>query len=207
MQERNADPRDPDEWLHFAPSAERNWQVIAEAGANWFSRGQRLLEVGSGTGQHAATIGAAYPGLHWQPSEMPAAVPMLRANCERFNLTPPMVLDADDWPRDLEGFDLVYTANTLHIAAESSALNLIRGAGLALVAGGHLLVYGPFRYGGKFTTQSNADFDEWLRARDPRSGIRDFEHLDDVARASGMLLVTDIPMPANNQLLVWRKLI
>jgi len=101
--------------------------------------------------------------------------------------------------------DAVFTSNTLHIIDTASVENFFLGAGRCLAAGGLLLIYGPFKYGGEFTTQSNASFDGWLKERDPRSGLRDFEWVDELASAQDLLLLEDNAMPANNQLLVWRK--
>jgi hypothetical protein len=110
-----------------------------------------------------------------------------------------------EWPFGRDDIDAVFTANTFHIMSWPQVQAFFRGAGPVLRADGLLLVYGPFRYAGQFTSHSNHMFDDALRARDPASGIRDFEAVDELAAAQGLLLLEDCAMPANNQLLVWRK--
>lgn len=167
-----------------------------------------MLELGAGTGQHAVAFAAALPALHWQPSEHPDALSTLRLRCEAVsapNLLPVIPLDICStlWPTPWP--DAVYTANTLHIVSKSSVEALFQACGTQGRSASQLIVYGPFNYAGQYTSASNADFDLWLKARNPESGIRDFEWVDGLATAAGYVLLEDIAMPANNRLLVWRK--
>ncbi len=204
-----------------SPACERNKQPILAVIGPAFAGSRRVLEIGSGTGQHAVFLARALPHLHWQASDRAPWLPGLRARIGRegpANAALPIELDVtmDPWPA--VAADAVFSANTLHIMAWHEVEALFAGVGRVLAAepaarearapGGArprrlLAVYGPFRYRGAFTTQSNADFDASLKARDPASGIRDFEALDTLARAQGLALVADHPMPANNQLLLW----
>jgi cyclopropane fatty-acyl-phospholipid synthase-like methyltransferase len=197
--------------LTSSEACERNKGPILEVLAVELAASRAVLEVGSGTGQHALHFARHLPQLTWQPSEVADQQGVL---AERIrlegppNLRAPMVLDvrALPWPLPPGGaaFDAVFSANTLHIMAWDAVEDFFRGVGAALAAGGVLCVYGPFRYRGRYTSDSNADFDAWLRARDPVSGIRDFEALDALARAQSLSLTADHAMPANNQTLVWR---
>jgi len=165
-----------------------------------------LLEVGSGSGQHAAAFSEALGHVNWHPSEVAHRVPALTRNLARFerdNLRAPIVLEVgrDDFPP--RSFHYVLAINVLHIAPADCIASLMAGAARTLHAGGLLLLYGPFRYAGEFTTVSNARFDAWLKSENPASGIRDIETLDREGAANGLSRVEDIAMPANNQLLVY----
>ncbi|MDH4257007.1 MAG: class I SAM-dependent methyltransferase, partial [Gammaproteobacteria bacterium] len=167
-----------------------------------------VLEIGSGTGQHAVHFARNLPRLSWQPTERLESLASLATRIEAegpCNLLAPLELDVEQvtWPCDADSVDAVYTANTLHIVSWPQVQALFRGVGRVLRDEGFLVVYGPFRYGGQFTSHSNAVFDEALRSRDPQSGIRDFEAVDALAAAQGLRLVEDCAMPANNQALVW----
>ena len=191
--------------LPFAQAADQNKEVIHQA-VNEYLVG-RVLEIGSGTGQHAVYFAGLRPDLNWQTSDMAGNLPGIRAWCDDAglaNLMNPIVLDVDStWPN--ERFDTVYGANIFHIMGEASVASCIAGSGRCLNPGGHLIVYGPFNYSGEYTSASNARFDAMLRAGDPASGIRDFDWLDDLARAAGLMLEADIAMPANNRSLIWQK--
>lgn len=200
--------------LPFAPSAERNKDAILAALRPHLAHCRRVLEIGSGTGQHAVHMSAALPQLVWQCSELPGAVLGVAARLESEGTArtpPPLALDvaAPPWPLPAadapDAFDAVFTANTLHIMSFAHVGQFFARIGEVLAPGGLCCVYGPMKYGGAFTTKSNAEFDAQLRARDPLSGIRDFEALDDQAQAQGLTLLEDIAMPANNQLLIWRR--
>lgn len=200
--------------LPFAPSAERNKDAILAGLRPHLARCRRVLEIGSGTGQHAVHMSAALPQLVWQCSELPGTVSGLAARLEAegtVRTPPPLALDvaAPPWPLPASGapdaFDAVFTANTLHIMSFAHVGQFFARIGEVLAPGGLCCVYGPMKYGGAFTTKSNAEFDAQLRARDPLSGIRDFEALDELAQAQGLTLVEDLAMPANNQLLIWRR--
>lgn len=167
-----------------------------------------MLEIGSGTGQHAVFFARALPHLLWQPSDRAEWLPALRARIAQEgpeNLAAPIELDVTWAPWPIFDADTIYSANTLHIMAWQEVEAFFAGVGRTLAKAAHrtLAVYGPFKYRGAFTTPSNAAFDESLKSRDPASGIRDFEAVDALARAQGLVLSADHAMPANNQLLVW----
>jgi cyclopropane fatty-acyl-phospholipid synthase-like methyltransferase len=167
----------------------------------------RVLEVGSGTGQHAVYFAAALAQLRWQPSELAENLPELgeRIRLEGgANLLAPVELDvhADPWP--VAPVDAVFSANTLHIMGWGGVQEFFRGAAAVLARPGVLCVYGPFRFDGRHTSESNVAFDHYLRQRDPASGVRDFEALDRLAQQRGLTFAANHAMPANNRTLVWR---
>jgi SAM-dependent methyltransferase len=164
--------------------------------------------VGSGSGQHALHFTEALPELRWQPTEHPDGLTALAANLAavgRATILPPLALDLVAGPWPLGPFDAVYAANVIHIVSVPLGEALLRGAATVLGEGGALLLYGPYRFGGAFTTESNAEFDQWLKARDPESGVRDFEAVVATARVSGLVLEDNLAMPSNNQLLCFRR--
>jgi SAM-dependent methyltransferase len=197
--------------LPFSDACERNKQPILEVLARHLPANARVLEVGSGTGQHAVHFSGRLPTVTWQPSDQAEYLPGLLARVEVEggpNLRRPIELDVSrpaDWPAPGE-IDAVFTANTLHIMSWPQVVALMRSAGRLLTAApsAFLLVYGPFRYDARFTTASNESFDRMLKGRDPASGLRDFEAVDAEAASAGFALVEDCAMPANNQMLVWR---
>ncbi len=189
----------------FAESAEQNKIVIFEA-LKPYLEGD-VLEIGSGTGQHAVYFAGRMPAIRWQTSERVENLPGIESWIEDSglgNLAPPIELDVDEkWPNQL--FDLVYSSNCLHIMGKSSVVACIAGTGACLKPGGVFAVYGPFNYDDVYTSESNASFDRMLRARDPASGIRDFEWVDTLAAKAGLELLEDVAMPANNRSLIWQK--
>jgi cyclopropane fatty-acyl-phospholipid synthase-like methyltransferase len=190
----------------FSQACENNKQYLLDLIRHEFPAGSRVLEIGSGTAQHVVHFAQALPEVQWLPSDMPrnlATVQAGLADCGLSNISAPLALDVayESWPvSDVEG---IFTANTLHIMSETHVELFFRGVQRTLQPRGRLCVYGPFKYNGVFTTPSNARFDDWLKERDPRSGVRDFEKVDELARAAGLHLCADHAMPANNQLLVW----
>jgi len=197
--------------LPFSEACERNKGPILEVLRRWLGESPGLVvEIGSGTGQHAVHFARHLQQLSWQPTETPGNLAGLNARVGvegPCNLLPPLELDVvqHDWPCVADGADAVFTANTLHIMSWPEVQALFRGGRRVLSEKGLLIVYGPFRYGGHYTSYRNASFDEALRSRDPASGIRDVEALDALAVQQGLSLVADEAMPANNQTLVWRK--
>ena len=168
----------------------------------------RLLEIGSGTGQHAVYLAPEFPELIWQTSDVAPAHAGIRAwlvEAGIANVLPPLTLDVckDRWPD--RRYDAVFSCNTAHWMSWPEVECLFSGVGEVLEAGGVFCLYGAFNYRGDYTSESNARFDRWLKARDPSSGIRDFEALDELAREAGMTLMKDHEMPANNRMLVWSK--
>ncbi|MDR6841707.1 DUF938 domain-containing protein [Pseudoxanthomonas sacheonensis] len=198
----------------FSPASERNRDPILEVLRVHFAQAREVLEIGSGTGQHAVHFAAAMPWLRWQCSDRAEQLPGIRMWLEEAGLpnTPaPIELDVAHGSWSPTHFDAVFTANTLHIMGwdEVEACFVSLGEMLAFAptaaAPFVLAVYGPFNYDGEFTSDSNRQFDASLRVRDPRMGIRDFEAVDALARAIGLRLAADVTMPANNRTLVWRR--
>ncbi len=192
----------------FAESCARNREPILAVLREVFADRRQVLEIASGTGQHAVHFGAALPHLRWQTSELPANHAGIRAWLDEAglaNVSPPLALDVDDpvWP--VAEVDAIFNANTVHIIAWPSVERMFAGIGRVLAPGGLLCLYGPFNYGGRYTAESNARFDVWLKQRDPVSGVRDFEALDALARAQGLVLQRDFDMPSDNHTLVWRR--
>lgn len=194
--------------LSLSEACERNKGPILQVISSAYAHSRTVLEIGSGTGQHAVYFSAHLPQISWQPSDTCEYLPALQERIRLEggpNLRAAIELDVREQPWTIESVEGVFTANTLHIMSWSAVKQLFRGVGAVLANAGVLCVYGPFRYDGRFTSESNAAFDEFLRKRDPRSGIRDFEAVEALAREQGLELVADHAMPANNQTLVWRK--
>ena len=194
--------------LPHSDACERNKEPILEVLKEAFAACTHVLEIGSGTGQHAVHFALAMPGLVWQPSELPDGMPALRKrifNEGPSNLRAPVAIDVTATPWDVRAVDGIFTANTLHIMHWPQVEALFAGLPAVAKPGAVLAIYGPFRYGGRHTSVSNESFDELLRARDPGSGIRDFEAVDALARGAGFALARDYPMPANNRTLVWKR--
>ncbi len=170
---------------------------------------RQLLEIGSGTGQHAAALAGAFPGLCWQSSDRAEYLPGIRAWLvdAPANALPPLLLDVaqQPWPVAEGGYDAVFSANTAHIMGWAEVEAMFAGVARALQPGGLFLLYGPFNYQGRYTTEGNARFDQWLRQRNPASGIRDREALNHLAECCGMDAYRDFAMPANNRMLVWHR--
>jgi SAM-dependent methyltransferase len=191
----------------FAPSCERNKAPILQVLQPLYADLHRVLEVGSGTGQHAVHFAPSMPHLVWQCSEVPANLPGLRLWLDEAalpNLPPPLALDvAQGLPSG--PFDAVFTANTLHIMGWSEVERLFEGLADCLAESGLFTAYGPFNIGGHFTSEGNARFDAELRQADPRRGLRDLGAVDALARAAGLQLLADEAMPANNRCVSWRR--
>ena len=186
----------------YSEASERNRAPILAILKRVFADRRRVLEIGSGTGQHAAYFAPELPHLVWQASDVAQNLPGIR---EWVSAPTPIELDVDGtWPK-LEP-DAVFSANTCHIMAWPQVEKFFAGVGRILRPGGVFALYGPFNYNGKFTSESNARFDAMLRRNDPASGLRDFEKISALAEAAGMTLLEDNAMPANNRLLVFRKL-
>lgn len=192
----------------YAESCDQNRDPILAVLRGEFADCRSILEIGSGTGQHAVYFARHLPHLDWQTSDCRECHPGIQAWLEAAalpNVRPPLALDVrlDAWPDC--AFDGVFSANTVHIMAWEEVEMMFAGIGRVLAPGGRFCLYGPFNYQGRYTSDSNARFDAWLKARDPRSGVRNFEDLDALARAAGLRLPRDHAMPANNRILVWEK--
>ena len=193
----------------YSPAADKNKSPILSVLSNYLKDADRVFEIGSGSGQHAIYMAASLPTIRWQPSDCPSVLPLLTENIEAYgtpNLSLPREFDLASLSK-LEKIevDCVYAANVMHIVRESLGENLINWAGSALSQNGYMILYGPFTYDGQFTTQSNEDFDFWLKSRDPNSGVRSYEWVTELASAAKLNLVNDHDMPANNQCLVYQR--
>ncbi len=194
--------------LPFSQASENNKQFILEVLRRHLGEGDRVLELAGGTGQHAVHFASNIPALHWQSSDIPSNVDSLNLRLTAAmlsNLPTAITIDVNQLPWQCDRATAIFSANSLHIMSVSSVVNFFKGVGEVLADSGTLLVYGPFKYAGEFTTESNAGFDRWLKDRDPVSGVRDFEWVNELATKAGLRLIEDNAMPANNQLLVWKK--
>jgi cyclopropane fatty-acyl-phospholipid synthase-like methyltransferase len=194
--------------LPFSEACERNKDPILVVLREVFADRRKVLEIGSGTGQHAVHFAAGLSHLTWQPTELPdnlSAIQARRDEAGLANLLAPMALDVNQqqWP-DID-VDAVFTANTLHIVSWPEVISIFERLGRLLPSGSVLAAYGPFRYDNSYTSESNAQFDLMLRSRNPSSGIRDFEALNELAAEHELICSGDWAMPANNRTLVWRK--
>jgi len=193
--------------LSFAEACERNKQPILDVLCQVLPPTGRILEIGSGTGQHIVFFARRIPGLIWQPSDLRENLAgiSLRIEQEGSEKTlPPIELDVlDQWPDQV--FAAAFSANTAHIMAWEAVCAMFAGLGRQLASGGVFCLYGPFNRGGKFTAPSNEDFDRQLQARVPHMGLRDIEALESLAESHQMNLELQVTMPANNQLLVFRR--
>ncbi|CAI8410295.1 MAG: Uncharacterised protein [Halieaceae bacterium] len=194
--------------LGFSQAADNNKAPILTVLSKYLQAGDVVLEMGSGSGQHALHMAQALPYVTWYPSEHPAALDTLKHNleaCGSDNIATPLSIDIakDTWQKP--PVNVVYAANVAHIVTPLLGERLVALARNALSGGGLLALYGPFKYAGAFTSESNARFEQWLKARDPRSGIRDFEWMLELASDHDMTLIEDHTMPANNQLLVFQS--
>ena len=192
-----------------APSCERNRAPLLDVLRLHLADRCQLLEIGSGTGQHAVYFAPALPQLCWQCSDLPERLPGIRQWLDEAalpNTPPPLALDAGQpahWPPG--PFDAVFSANTLHIMPWPQVETLFAQLPRILAADARVCIYGPFNYGGRATSDSNAEFDARLRAEDPLRGIRDFEAVNHLAHQAGLRLVEDRAMPANNRCLSWQR--
>ena len=194
--------------LPFSEACERNKGPILEVLRKVFSKTGTVLEIGSGTGQHAVHFSKNLPHLVWQPTELGERVAMLKSRIDLEgpgNLLPAKELDVlrIDW--GLEETDAIFIANVFHIAPIEVMHSCLKGTSKCLKRLGIFCVYGPFRFGGEFTSPSNAQFDSSLKTNNPEWGIRDFEQLCQVAEEEGLAFQHNYSMPANNQLLVFKK--
>ena len=194
--------------LPHSPSCERNKHVIMEVLREYLVSGDQVLEVGSGTGQHVVFFGALFPEVRWQPSDTGDYLDILKRRLQHeasANVVDAIELDVRMQPWPLDNFDLLFSANTLHFMGRQSVRAFFRGVGEVLREDGFLIVYGPFNYNGAYTSQSNADFDIWLKSTDPVRAIKDFEWVAELAEEQGLALLRDVKMPANNRMLIWRR--
>jgi len=189
-----------------SPASERNREPILAVLRDHLAACRSVLEIGSGTGQHAVHFARHLPQLTWQTSDRPEMLSGIRlwlAEAALPNTPPPLALDVNEaWPA--AAFDAVFTANTLHIMSGDEVARLFAQLPAVMAPRALLVIYGPFKYGGRHTSHSNAMFDAALAAAAAHRAVRDFEAVDALARAAGLLLVEDRAMPANNRCLVWQ---
>lgn len=189
----------------FSQACDNNKEPILSILSDAFATSRNVLEIGSGTGQHAVYFAARLAHLSWQPSDLREnlyGIEQWRIDAALPNVRESVAFDVRDGCLPSGDYDAVFSANTLHIMAWPQVEQTF--ALLAKLSSCHdLCIYGPFNYNGAFTSDSNARFNNWLQQRDPNSAIRDFEAVDALAQNAGFLLHKDHPMPANNRLLHW----
>ena len=192
----------------FSQACENNKRPILAVIERHLRGRRQLLEIGSGTGQHAVYFAEHLPHLLWQTSDRREAHAGIRQWIEESglpNVRFPLDLDVTLKPWPIDSTEAIFSANTAHIMSWPMVEDMMAGVGEILEPEGPFCLYGPFNYSGTYTTESNALFDQWLVDQDPESSIRHFEDVDALASRAGMELVEDNTMPANNRLLVWRK--
>lgn len=194
----------------FSQACENNKAPILEKLAELFKQAGTILEIGSGTGQHAVHFARHLPHLVWQPTDHPQNAQLARAwidDSDLTNINEPIALNVlDGYWSGLPAIDGAFSANTAHIMAWEEVKAMFGGVSRILPADGLFCLYGPFRYGSKHTSESNARFDLSLRTQAPHMGVRDIEDLKVLGAKTGLALEEDFEMPANNRLLVWRKI-
>jgi len=192
----------------YAESSAQNRAPIEAVLKQVLKDSHTVLEIGSGTGQHAVYFSKAMPWLQWQPSELKqnlGGIQLWLDEAGLENISKPIALNvaSNDWPS--EKYDAAYSANTSHIMSWQEVEDCFRGIAMILKPEGQFCLYGPFNYGGDYTSDSNARFDAWLKQQNAKQGLRDFEALDKLAYEVGLAFSSDFEMPVNNRLLVWKK--
>ncbi|MAJ38778.1 MAG: methylase [Pseudoalteromonadaceae bacterium] len=191
----------------FSQACENNKGPILEVLKTVFNKTESVLEIGSGTGQHSVFFAEQLPHLQWYTSDRHInheGINLWLKEANLTNLHGPLELDLNyAWP--VNNVDAIYTANTFHIVSWQLVEQFLKGVSTHLVSQGVVCIYGPFKYQGQFTSASNEEFDRFLTQRDPFSGIRDFEAIEQLATQAGLTLISDTAMPANNQLLVFKR--
>ncbi|MCW8922304.1 MAG: class I SAM-dependent methyltransferase [Gammaproteobacteria bacterium] len=192
----------------YAESCDQNRDAILDIIQPLLVNTRSLLEIGSGTGQHAVYFTEKLPHITWHTSDRAENIEGIKlwlSEADHERLPPPIELDVQqkNWPQMT--IDTIFTANTCHIMNQQSVEIMIAQAGKLLPAGGQLIIYGPFNYNRQYTSPSNERFDQWLKQRDPESAIRNFEDLNEMAGRAGLGLVGDYEMPANNRVLCWGR--
>lgn len=190
----------------FAESCEKNKVPILAVLKEIFAEHGQVLEIASGTGQHAVYFGQELPHLTWQTSELAqhhAGIQAWLDEAHLPNVLSPLAIDVNDahWP--VTPVDAIFNANTVHIISWPEVELMFAHINRIIAPGGCVCFYGPYNYRGNFTSESNARFDAWLKSRNPNSGIRDFEAVNRLAAFHGLNLLRDIEMPSNNRILVW----
>lgn len=193
----------------FSTSCEENKQVIFHAIQPYLRSRQSVLEIASGTAQHAIHFAAQLPHLTWQTSDLIESHPGIcqwLSDTQLENIYPPIELNVsrlEHWPHNQ--FAAVFSANSFHIMAKENVEDFFQQLPKVLMKKAVVMIYGPFNYNGNFTSDSNARFNDWLKQRNPNSGIKDFEWCNKLAQKSGLQLIDDIDMPQNNRILIWQS--
>lgn len=192
----------------YSQACDENRKPILAIIRKTFADAHNILEIASGTGQHAVYFARQLPHLTWQPSDLienHASIRAWRDDAGLENVLPPIELDVtkSTWPS--KQYDGLFSANSTHIMSWEAVQSMFSGIGKLLQGDARCCLYGPFNYGGTFTSDSNKRFDDWLKQRDPASGIRDYEAIAELAGANDLELESDNEMPVNNRLLVWIK--
>ena len=192
----------------YASSCDQNKEPILAVLSEVLADSKDVLEVGTGTGQHAIFFAEKLPHLTWQCSDQTQyheGIHQWLAEADLPNVLPPIALNVstDTWPSTL--YDALYSANVTHIMHWDNVVDLFTQGAKCLKPQGKFVSYGPFNYGGRYTSQGNQQFDQHLKSGDPLSGIRDFDDLQELASENGLKLINDYEMPANNRILVWQK--
>jgi cyclopropane fatty-acyl-phospholipid synthase-like methyltransferase len=192
----------------FSAACARNSEPILEVLSLHFADRRSVLEIGSGTGQHAVHFAAALPRLIWQTSDRDENLPGIRLWLDAAalaNTPPPLLLDVtrNTWPQ--ARYDAIFSANTLHIMGWPEVEAMFAALPAVATADAKLAIYGPFNYDGEFTSASNAAFDASLKRHAPHMGIRDVAAVDALADAAGFDLIDDVALPANNRCRIWRR--
>ena len=192
----------------YSESCDQNRDPILTVIQPLLQSAQSLLEIGSGTGQHAVYFAEKMPHLRWQSSDQTLyhnGIQQWIDAAKLSNVLPPLALNVstDTWIS--QSYDAVFSANTLHIMSDANVEDLFAHIAAVINTGGALLIYGPFNYQGQYSSASNAHFDQWLKSRDTSSGIKDFEWVNSLAQNAGLSFQEDYAMPANNRILYWKK--
>lgn len=193
----------------FSQSCEENKHVIFKSIQPYLANKSSVLEIATGTGQHAVFFAEKLPHLTWQTSDLidsHSGICQWLDEANLPNIHRPVELNVSNsqWPNCK--YDAVFSANSFHIMSQQNVVDFFANISNVLEAGAHVLIYGPFNYNNAFSSESNANFDVWLKQRNPQSGIKDFEWCHQLAIEAGLTLESDIEMPVNNRILVWSKL-
>lgn len=192
----------------YSQACVNNRDPILSVISRLFADRKAILEIGSGTGQHAVYFARKMPHLIWQSSDRVDNHPGIKLwlqEADLINTPPPLELDVVQEPWPPIATDAIFSANTAHIMSWANVVRMLTVIADILPNQGLFILYGPFNYQGRYTSDSNARFDQWLQQRDPVSGIRDFEAINELAIRLGLTLEEDIEMPANNRIVYWRK--
>jgi len=191
----------------FSTACERNKAPILEYLRQWLTPGDSVLEIGSGTGQHGVFFASQLPHIVWQCTEQAASLAGLQQwidEAQLKNLPAPFPLDVNHYTWGTLRYRAVFSANILHIMSWPTVKQFLGQVNKALFPAGKLILYGPFRHHNVYTSDSNAEFDQYLKVRDAQSGIRDLEAIQAILKSKHFAFIKDQPMPVNNQLLLWQ---